>query len=451
MQPILSLAPAVSVLQPGMVEDVDESFDLLLGPEDVASGRIAPEVPVPAVPLTPLLIPPVIPTEGSAVAVTMTAENEADEAPGPMVLRGVSIATPPPDVPVADASYLPPMKAESMRNSAPGDADLSGPARRPADMGPQPALPDSAKTMARGMVEATSASPLVRADEPAAAVTRATASAAQTRLHEPSRGHSQTTRLRVTDPSDAGRPPVAAAKTPDAPDYAARRFDVVSPRTAAHRQGGVETNGIDRVAASAPRTPDLPAQLPYVLPTTSTPWPVTVSQGPTPAPVSAAVPLAQLHTAVVSAMTGGEGLTIDLSPADLGRMRIEVPSSAGAVEVRLIVERADTLPLVQRAAESLADDLRQAGIMAQSVTVELLAPDRSDPVRADLPRAEPGGQPTPSGGSGTGPQDRPGAAGSDSGAGSYRGSGTGQGRDSAVSVSADQQQATAAERLDLRL
>jgi hypothetical protein len=162
------------------------------------------------------------------------------------------------------------------------------------------------------------------------------------------------------------------------------------------------------------------------------------------------VPLSQLPAAVVSAMTGGEGIVIDLSPADLGRLRIELPATAGAVEVRLVVEQPDTLMLVRTAAETLAEDLRQAGIMAQTVTVELLAAERGDPARVDVPRPEPGGG-VQNGMAAASGQDRPGSASPDSGAGFQRGPGGGPGRDGGPSEAAESRPPVIAERLDLRL
>jgi hypothetical protein len=164
------------------------------------------------------------------------------------------------------------------------------------------------------------------------------------------------------------------------------------------------------------------------------------------------VPLSQIPAAVVSALDGGAGIVIDLSPAELGRMRIELPDTSGSVSVRLVVEKAATVPLVQEAVETLAQELRQAGIMAQSVTVELLVPDRGDPWRAEVQRAEPGSAQGSAGAGASMTEGRTGTAWADGGAGSSGRSREETGRDGAGSVDLREAPlAAVTERLDLRL
>jgi hypothetical protein len=457
MQPILALAAAPPARPPEPVEEGGEAFDLVLGPEGAPTGRLAgdaaPALPVdaglPAVPTVPagpaaaatFLI---LPTGERAEAQAATGDRGASQprpsadAPGlPNAETPAAVGRSDPQRPsrpvVADARLPVASVAAGPVSSSPIDMPEPGPAARPTLMPSQPA-----------------ASPATPAIAPAA------------RAVDPSR---PSARLPSGRTGDAPAGPMAAGPDANGTEPAislsatVRGLPAVA-EGARDRQAGTladrATSPLDRSAAAAPRLPD-PAP-PQLLSLTAAPVPAASAAAASvvaPAPMPpAGVPLSHLPAAVVSALAGGEGIVIDLSPADLGRMRIELPAAPGGVEVRLVVEQADTLPLVMKAAETLAEDLRQAGILAQSVTVELLAVDRADPARAEAPRADPGSASSGSGAAGAGgpgAQDRPGGASADAGSGAYRGAGRGLPDDDAALAAADRPPATLPERLDLRL
>ncbi len=245
----------------------------------------------------------------------------------------------------------------------------------------------------------------------------------------------------------AGGVPVAGLSPPppgdDPPDPVAPAIPPVSGGR------GVAALPEPPAIAARPRAPDpAAAALPFPgapVPSGIAP-PVAATAVPTvaaPLPLHA-VPLSQLPEAIVSALASGQGLAIDLVPGDLGRVRIELPSTTGPVDVRLVVERADTIPLVQSAVEALTDDLRQAGIQAQTITVELAAPDLAEPPRPEMPRPDPSQLPA-----GGGPQDR-GTGGQGFGHSGREGGARGQPADRPAPMQAQDLPAPT-ERLDLRL
>jgi hypothetical protein len=442
MQPILAFAPSPPPQPPDQVAETDDSFGNVLELAVAEAARPAAETSL--LPALGAQAPVILPVLGTV------AFDLADQAM-PSLVKPAGDAGPEAIIPATpDVGMAIPRQADARETVrlagptvplTPGLLVAPPAATTPSAMGStlpkggtaDPALPTEAV-----------AQPALRDPVPAGFVAP--------RQTEPARGPAQKPVSRM----ESARAPASdrVGDSPVIPEPSAGRSDAPLAEATPGGSSGNAAARPEGKAPAAPRGNELVASFPAAqpLPVTTPPsFPAPTGAAAAPAPM--VVPLSHLPAAVVSALAGGEGIVIDLSPADLGRMRIELPATAGAVEVRLVVEQPDTLPLVRQAAETLADDLRQAGIMAQSVTVELLSSGGSDALRADMPRAEPTATTaTASAGGGAGsPQERTGLASSDGGAGSYRGSGGGAGRDGGPAAPNDPVQAAAVDRLDLRL
>lgn len=441
MQPIPALASTSAPSPPPAAMEEGDLFDVVLGPEGVVATRAAAEFAR----LPPPLPPPPLPIAGNAGDGVETGRMPpwpaAPGSPAPEDGAGAGAAGPAmPARPSVVAGPRPPVATPAVHQGTVSAAAMTET--------PQAPVAQSAR-QAEGKVEVAPPP-----GGPAAGV----AHPIPPPVSLPQRPVSAQAAPARAIPAATDAPPPAgaegAADEPgllrplagsDAPDVTGSMRDKGLPSPDARPDDPGESR------RSAPRLPDMAAS---TLPAPSLPSapPATVHPpGPTTG-THFAVPLSQLPAAVISALNSGAGIAIDLAPADLGRMRIELPAAPGAVVVRLVVEQPDTLPLVRMAAATLVEDLRQAGIMAQSVTVELLAVERIDPLRAEVPRAEPGGATAPAGPAASGSGERGGAASHDGGAGSWRGSGDDAGRHGGPPVATgDPPPVAMAERLDLRL
>ncbi|WP_279598026.1 flagellar hook-length control protein FliK [Methylobacterium sp. J-067] len=110
-------------------------------------------------------------------------------------------------------------------------------------------------------------------------------------------------------------------------------------------QAAAATQGVTQTASSAPATATQPAQAP----------------APTPAPV----PLGQVPMTIgLRSLAGSSEFQIRLDPVELGRIdvKLEIDKAKGTVATHLVVDRPDTLALLQRDAGQLQQALTQAGL-----------------------------------------------------------------------------------------
>jgi flagellar hook-length control protein FliK len=112
-------------------------------------------------------------------------------------------------------------------------------------------------------------------------------------------------------------------------------------------------------AAAAPSTKP-PA--PMLLATLPVPLALAEARPPAP-PVPPARQLAPLAAALAFQTRDGEtnALSVALDPGELGRVEISVERSGGNIAIRVTVERAETLALLQRDQRELSQSLDQAG------------------------------------------------------------------------------------------
>ena len=143
---------------------------------------------------------------------------------------------------------------------------------------------------------------------------------------------------------------------------------------------------------------------------------------PLPADPQTATPVRQIAPALLSLGGAGAGtqrLTVRLDPADLGQVEIRVDRPKfGPPEVRIAVERSETLALLQHDRHQLQQALDQAGIPSEGRQIEFRLVARIDPGgdgapagswTAGNPNGEQGGGSMA--GHGSGPGDRPGGRG----------------------------------------
>lgn len=99
--------------------------------------------------------------------------------------------------------------------------------------------------------------------------------------------------------------------------------------------------------------------------------PAAPPAGP-PAPLDPGPPASQLASAVAALRRRGDGeyvATLDLHPAELGRVRVEVEVRAGQVNVQVSAEHAGTRSLLQTGLDDLRAALQQGGLDAGQLDV----------------------------------------------------------------------------------
>ncbi|WP_162300827.1 flagellar hook-length control protein FliK [Alkalilacustris brevis] len=83
---------------------------------------------------------------------------------------------------------------------------------------------------------------------------------------------------------------------------------------------------------------------------------------PSPDPGRAAA----LQIAAAAGNLHGGGLEITLSPEELGRVRLTMSGTEGALSITILAERGETLDLLRRNIELLAQELRDMGFSSLS-------------------------------------------------------------------------------------
>jgi hypothetical protein len=173
-------------------------------------------------------------------------------------------------------------------------------------------------------------------------------------------------------PTPASPVPAAAADAPEPPRQEAPSAPGDTPRAAPP----------EPVAAPLPEAPPPPAS------PRETAGPIRPSETGRPAVLH---PRHQLEAAVTAVLQRGPAATqtvIRLNPAELGavQIRVERPKAGGA-EVTLTVERPETLLMLLRDREGLAQALDRAGVPADSRVITYQAAAPATPI--DAPRPEP--------------------------------------------------------------
>lgn len=113
---------------------------------------------------------------------------------------------------------------------------------------------------------------------------------------------------------------------------------------------------------------------------------------PVRAEAAPTMPVAVLH--VRATETAGERLVIRLDPAALGALRVDIQTAPDGVrDIRIAVEKPDTLTILHADRHQLEAALNRAGVATEPARIQLgLAPpgtfhDRPAPERAPLPAA----------------------------------------------------------------
>lgn len=133
-------------------------------------------------------------------------------------------------------------------------------------------------------------------------------------------------------------------KGADAKDFLALLGETGTPTTTAP-QAAAATQGVTQTASSAPAAATQSAQA--------------------PAPTQAPVPLGQVPMTIgLRSLAGSSEFQIRLDPVELGRIdvKLEIDKAKGTVATHLVVDRPDTLALLQRDAGQLQQALTQAGL-----------------------------------------------------------------------------------------
>jgi hypothetical protein len=178
----------------------------------------------------------------------------------------------------------------------------------------------------------------------------------------------------VSDSADQkgnGSPPPAGLSIPE---ITARQAPVVDPldMRAAPYEPFLSQN-----PAATPSSSGLskgnPTIIPPVLNMTS-----VVSEGGSPSNLQpAAVPVSTVG-AIVQVLAGQGGrasISVDLAPAEFGRLRIQVDSGFAGSAVRLSAERPEVIPYLQEAVERWLTDVSAQGFRVQDVMLDLMRPD----------------------------------------------------------------------------
>ena len=156
-----------------------------------------------------------------------------------------------------------------------------------------------------------------------------------------------------SEPRDGGRDPEGSR----GPERAAA-FAPVEPLP---REAGVLPPGLDAVARAAQPPQGAVASAP------------ASSPGPSPDPALQPVPIGSVPIEIgLKALGGTNRFEIRLSPEDLGRIDVSLEiREDGEVKARLVVERPETLALLQRDARSLERALDQAGLKAGDGAIDM--------------------------------------------------------------------------------
>ena len=343
------------------------AFDALLRTQDPADPVLAAAPPPPAASAQVPAAPPIGGASASA-ARPATAASVTVQAPPP---PGVP-ATSPGERPIAKASVADPGARDARPALAEGSLDRP---LRPPPAANVVARPPADRIPTGGTPTAESA-PM-----PAREATMRPPDASVVRAHQGTA---------VPDPA-ATAPPPGADATGDAPERTRPApASAATPMPAGPASGG--TAPVEALPAPG-RPPDAP--------------PPAAPEGPVrPAAGDAATapprpPVAE--DAVRLLRVGGGHAEIRLDPPELGRVRVELWVREGAVTIVLQADRAETVDLLRRHSDALAEELRaEAGADAEIDMRFSRQGGGTDPGRADPPDPDPA---TPPGGA----PDRPAA------------------------------------------
>jgi len=117
--------------------------------------------------------------------------------------------------------------------------------------------------------------------------------------------------------------------------------------------------------APAPTAPQAAAATQGVTQTASSAPAAATQSAQAPAPTQAPVPLGQVPMTIgLRSLAGSSEFQIRLDPVELGRIdvKLEIDKAKGTVATHLVVDRPDTLALLQRDAGQLQQALTQAGL-----------------------------------------------------------------------------------------
>lgn len=341
MPPPERAAPAFRTLEPGeerLSRPVERPKARGQGPQHSVGSRSAQ---VPSAALVPS-------ADGPVVGFSLPGATPADQIPGPIPSRDaksdqgpanlpagsavVSVAKESPQI-VRQPDRAPAGGAWTGRTDAPLPSDaMSDPVRQAAADLPAPPPAPQDRT---GVTDGRHATP-VRPPETALP-------APEWRAAEGPRDGADLPRL--GQPADL--PPRQTAGAPIAPVAAA---PVPTPTMV---QGRIDDPS---VSAGFSDTPELSA-LPMVQSVVTPGAIAAVSASPSPDPRAVAN---QLTEAFVAARPNGT-IEIALDPVELGRVRMVLSPESGAMAVALSAERPETLELLRRTIDLLANDLRDLG------------------------------------------------------------------------------------------
>lgn len=290
-----------------------------LPPQDAAAPTMAATQPVP-----PVLSQPTTPPEDTpapSLAAHLTAKPHRRESPAErafMVQTAQPLADSPPlqpdPPPAADPVQQPPFA----NTTKPENRDAPAPLRA-GDTAPMPA---------QGNPTTDSAPPAIAQNA-------------------------------VTAP---GQPPETTLSGPTQPTVAVTQWGI---DTAAHdRQPDLPP--LETTPADTPFTPGATAPLAAIIPPplhqiTATPLPTPMLPDPTPKPLAPTL-------AKIARDTSTGAVELSLAPAELGRLHMAITQDGDQVRVTLTAERPETLELLRRNADQLAQEFRQAGFAGSSLS-----------------------------------------------------------------------------------
>jgi flagellar hook-length control protein FliK len=148
----------------------------------------------------------------------------------------------------------------------------------------------------------------------------------------------------------------AGASAADGKDFLAALADA-GPRGA---QDAGQDAAAGAVQAAPPANPGLPPAA-----GTNAAHAATAAQAAAPAQTDPAIPMGQVPMAIgLRSMNGSSEFQIRLDPVELGRIdvKLEIDKARGTVTTHLVVDRPETLAMLQRDAGQLQQALSQAGL-----------------------------------------------------------------------------------------
>jgi len=266
---------------------------------------------------------------------------------------------------------------------APAQAEVQGPAEAIAVASPEGVAAIEAATVPDA--EATAPQTAAEAAPQAAAVAAASETAAKTDAIKAAPAMPAETAVADTDKpvaKEAAAAPVAPpAPKPEATDKAAAKADIRAAEPAAASSEPAARPASPEVAqaepVTQPSTPSTPAAA-----ASPTSFGAEVAQK-VAAQTSAAGSVVPVHglavTIAARASAGATRFDIRLDPAELGRIDVQLTvDREGRVKSRLVVEKQETLELLQRDQRNLERALSQAGVQTTENSLEFSLKDQGN-------------------------------------------------------------------------